>query len=64
MLYKMTNEDYINDYGEYIIYIDNALPLEMEIVDKDGNAKNCWLKKADYILPLDKYKAIYRAYNK
>jgi len=57
----MKDEDKEIGNGMYEIWCDNALPIESEILTKDG-ARLCWLMKAEYIMPLDKYKAIYKAY--
>ena len=61
MVIKMTNANKELPGNMYEIWCDNAIPIETEIVTPSGT-KKCWLMKAEYILPLDKYKAIYKGY--
>ena len=64
MIYKMTDKDYINENGEYVIWCDTFIPIDLEITNENGETKECWLKEAKYILPLDKYMATYKSYYK
>lgn len=59
---KLTNADKELPNNTYEIWCDNALPIEAMIAKKDGNMIYAWLSKAEYILPLDKYKAVYKGY--
>lgn len=61
MVIKMTGQDKELPENMYEIWCDNVIPVEAEIITPD-EAKQCWLMKAEYIMPLDKYKAIYKAY--
>lgn len=59
----MSKADRELENGMYEIWCDNVIPIETEIVTPNGT-KQCWLMKAEYIMPLDRYKAIYKAYIK
>ena len=61
MVIKMKGQDKELPGNMYEIWCDNVIPVETEIITPDG-VKSCWLMKAEYILPLDKHKAIYKAY--
>lgn len=62
MKYKMTNNDEEIAEEKYIIWCDNSIPLDLEIITKTKGTKRCWLTKAEYEEEIDKYKAIYKAY--